>query len=106
MGKFLKNIAVFLKDMMDVLLLLAFLLSCHFLPFIEDRVANSPRLSLVTGLSMRLTNWVSMLVNLLFIKEKEVKKSGSVYLSDPIPVPMKLELKIPHKVYLTWVQDE
>ena len=34
-----------------------------------------------------------------FVKEKEVRKSSSVFLSDPIPVPMKLELKIPHKEY-------
>ena len=74
---------------------MAFLLSCHSLPFIEDRVANSLGLSLFTRLSLTPANLVSMLVNLLF-KEKEIKKSGSVFLSDPIPVPMKLELKIPH----------
>ena len=54
MGKFLKNIAVFLKDMMGVLLLL-WPSSYPVIPFLsfEDRVPNSSGLYLVARLTMR-----------------------------------------------------
>ena len=59
LGKFLKNIAVFLKDMMGVLLFLWRSRSPgHSHPFTKDQVANSPGFYLVTKLLMTPSNLV------------------------------------------------